>query len=388
MKKILLSLAFFAMSSVVVPGRAAPAVMSNYTIQAMLSGGVPLPTIIRAIKTAKQVDLYMNEREYARFKAAGASSSEADQLMQAIHSREYDGIDTSPAEPIVRVPVESVPVLKPAATVPPVAPVAVAARPLPVAAVASASVPVAAIVSIATVPVSVAPAVPAVRVPEPWAPPIPLDRVSGSAASAPPVRTLYVNPDRLTDAEVSDAIMKAHMNGRHRIGLVLNDLQTSLLTPLLCKTCAESGYTIFVYTPEQWIQQMAVNAGREMLPFSSADVTEEMRLKKLHVVAMPSTPEYLNGNGFAYSSSVHRIVLTDTTRNTIIQPVELSNGSVTTDSALRSKDYSNASASFMMSDVAAIRASDIKGEFFITVTGSNQNKFFRVKERFFKTLFN
>jgi hypothetical protein len=167
MKSAHLILALLATSSVLLPVRAASPVMSNYTIQAMLSGGVPLPAIIRAIKTAKQVDLYMNDREYARFKAAGASKSDADQIMQAIHSREYDGIDNSPAEPVVRVSAESVPVLKPAATVPPVAPVSVAAPP---------------------VPVSVAPAVPAVRVPEPWAPPIPLSSAEtdpGSVASTP-----------------------------------------------------------------------------------------------------------------------------------------------------------------------------------------------------------
>jgi hypothetical protein len=41
-----------------------------------------------------------------------------------------------------------------------------------------------------------------------------------------------------------------------------------------------------------------------------------------------------------------------------------------------------------MADVERLRAADGKGEFFITVTGSTQVKFFRVKERFFKTLFN
>ena len=97
MKNALLVLALIVTSSALVPAGAASPVMSNYTIQAMLSGGVPLPTIIRAIKTARQVDLYMNDREYARFKAAGASKSDADQIMQAIHSREYDGNRTSPA---------------------------------------------------------------------------------------------------------------------------------------------------------------------------------------------------------------------------------------------------------------------------------------------------
>jgi hypothetical protein len=107
----------------------------------------------------------------------------------------------------------------------------------------------------------------------------------------------------------------------------------------------------------------------------------------LHVVAMPSTPEYLNGTGFALASNVHRIVITDTSRNDIVQPVLLANGSVTANSALRSAEFSTASAAFMMSDVERLRASDGKSEFYITVTGSNQVKFFKVKEKFFRQLF-
>jgi hypothetical protein len=42
--------------------------------------------------------------------------------------------------------------------------------------------------------------------------------------------------------------------------IILNDIQTSFFTAVLRTTCAESGYTIHVYTPEQWIEQMAVNA--------------------------------------------------------------------------------------------------------------------------------
>jgi len=46
------------------------------------------------------------------------------------------------------------------------------------------------------------------------------------------------------------------------------------------------------------------------------------------------------------------------------------------------------SAAFKMSEVERLRALDGKSEFFITVTGSNQVKFFKVKEKFFKSLFN
>jgi hypothetical protein len=191
----------------------------------------------------------------------------------------------------------------------------------------------------------------------------------------------------LSNSEVTHAI--AQSQGRQRqIGLVLRDVQTGFNSAMACKTCAVSGYSIHVYTPEQWVRQLAVNAYREMLPFSEKDVTQGMRRRMLHVVAMPSTPEYLTGSGFSLASGVHRIVLTDMSRQVIIQPVELGNGSVETNSALRSANFSTAHAAFLMSDVESIRASDTHQEFFITVTGARQNKWFRVKERFFKTLFN
>jgi hypothetical protein len=65
----------------------------------------------------------------------------------------------------------------------------------------------------------------------------------------------------------------------------------------------------------------------------------------------------------------------------------LGNGTVQTNSALRSMEYSTAHGAFLMSDVAALQESDPKQEFFIAVTGDRQNKFFRVKQRFFKQLF-
>ena len=201
------------------------------------------------------------------------------------------------------------------------------------------------------------------------------------------VETLSGDTDLMTDSEVSAAILKATSSRRRRIGLMLQDQQTAWGSAFIPGGHV-SGYAIFVYTPEQWIEQQTINAKREMLPFTLADITQEMRRKMLHVVAMPSTPEYLTGTGFAVSSSVHRIVLSDTSRNTIIQPVQLSNGSVTANSALRSAEFANGQAAFMMSDVAKLRASDGKGEFFVVVAGSNQNKYFRVKERFFKALFN
>ncbi len=122
-------------------------VMTNFTIQAMLNGGIPLNTIIRAIRTAPKIDLYINKREHDQFIRAGASPAAADQILQAIHDREYNGAEKWSADPIVSNPVATVaspptnrvdvtvqPALSPptpAAVVPAPAPVSYFSSPLP-----------------------------------------------------------------------------------------------------------------------------------------------------------------------------------------------------------------------------------------------------------------
>ena len=122
-------------------------VMTNFTIQAMLNGGIPLNTIIRAIRTAPKIDLYINKREHDQFIRAGASPVAADQILQAIHDREYNGAEKWSADPIVSNPVATVasppanrvdvavqpapPPSTPAAVVPAPAPVSYFSSPLP-----------------------------------------------------------------------------------------------------------------------------------------------------------------------------------------------------------------------------------------------------------------
>jgi len=191
----------------------------------------------------------------------------------------------------------------------------------------------------------------------------------------------------LTDAQVTDAINNALFGKRHSIGLTLNDVQTNLFSGLICKTCQTTGYTIYVYTPESWIELKAVQAHREMLPFGLTDVTPEMRLPYIHVLASPSRPEYLNASGMGMASSVHRVVLSSTDRSDVIQPLSESHDEVELNSALRSFTQASAGAVFSVADVERLRSKDPNQEFFVVVVGDNKNKYFKVKSRFFKQLF-
>jgi len=64
-----------------------------------------------------------------------------------------------------------------------------------------------------------------------------------------------------------------------------------------------------------------------------------------------------------------------------------SQGDVESNSALRSFTQSSAGAVFSLEDVARLRSEDPKREFFIIVVGDNQNKYFKVKTRFFNQVF-
>jgi hypothetical protein len=198
-------------------------------------------------------------------------------------------------------------------------------------------------------------------------------------------RTIH-HSQLLSDAQVAAAIAKA--TGKHHgaVGLTLNDVQASMLSAMACNTCHVSGYTVTIYTPEQWIEQLAINAKSEMISFSVTDVTPEMREPLLHVVALPSKADYINGAGLSEASSVHRVVLTDRTKTTIIQPVSNENGTVESNSALRSISYGTATSTFQMLDVDKVRGDD-NGEFYVVVVGDKENKYFKVKTRMFKQLF-
>jgi hypothetical protein len=118
-----------------------------------------------------------------------------------------------------------------------------------------------------------------------------------------------------------------------------------------------------------------------------ADVTPEMRLPYIHVLASPSQPEYLNASGMGMASSVHRVVLSSTDRSDVVQPFSESHGQEELNSALRSFTQASAGAVFSLADVERLRSEDPNHEFFIVVVGDNKNKYFKVKSRSFKQLF-
>jgi hypothetical protein len=214
---------------------------------------------------------------------------------------------------------------------------------------------------------------------------VPVPTRPAAAAHVIPIRSSTYHT--LNDSEVAAAVLKGSHESPARIGLTLVDMETLLLSGMFCKECGQSGYSIVVYTPLKWIEYQAAVAHRQLRPFSYAAVTPQMREPILRVMAYPSKADYITGTGLSMSSSVMRVVLTDGTKQNIIQPLTNENGTVESNSALRSFTYTSASASFNLEDVDQIRGTANNGEFFVAVVGTNQNKYFKVKTRMFKALF-
>jgi hypothetical protein len=140
---------------------------------------VPVATIVQSIRSATKIQFFQEKRDYERLVQAGASTSETDQIMKAIHAREYNGIDLTPAPETAPVAVAPAPVKAPPMPVslPPPPPAPVAPAPVSVAVVAPAPPP------------APAPVVTPVEVPLPPAPPVQAVVVSPVAPVAPAMVT-------------------------------------------------------------------------------------------------------------------------------------------------------------------------------------------------------
>jgi hypothetical protein len=189
----------------------------------------------------------------------------------------------------------------------------------------------------------------------------------------------------LTDSQVDSAILQGlHDPSPNGIGLYLNDVQTAIGSGLADNgASATNGFSVIVYSAFHWIEYQAALAHHQMRPFTARDVTPEMRADVVRVVALPNTPANLNGRGIAASSGVARVVICDMSKTVTVQPLSEQASTVTSDSALRSKDYTSMASSFNRAEVEALRSKDKRGEFYVVVIGeSGERKFFNLKQKY------
>jgi hypothetical protein len=196
----------------------------------------------------------------------------------------------------------------------------------------------------------------------------------------------------LTDQNKVDAVRIGMKEKGHLTGLSLLDsgraFGNALATGLnRYAVTGGNGFSLRVYTPMTWVEQLAANAAKQYRPFTISDITEEMLEPVLRVVVHPDKPTRLTGAGMASASSVEHVVLRDEQKRLVLQPLSIEPFTETASSALRDAAYEGIVATFPLDGVRELRGAKGDKEFFIVVIGAtSQEKVFRIKEKHFERL--
>jgi hypothetical protein len=148
-----------------------------------------------------------------------------------------------------------------------------------------------------------------------------------------------------------------------------------------------TGFSLRVYTPRTWVEQLASNAAKEYRPFVIADITDEMLEPILRVIVYPDKPTYISGAGMAGTSSAEHVVLRNEAKTLTVQPMSKEPFTDTASSAMRDMAFQGIVAKFPLDAVRELRGANGDKEFFIVVIGAGtKEKTFKVKGKHFEHL--
>jgi len=139
-----------------------------------------------------------------------------------------------------------------------------------------------------------------------------------------------------------------------------------------------TGFQVRIFTPLEWIAQLASQAAGSGRTFTPNNVTPEMLRPVLRVAAFPSTPPTVGLNLGLDVSSVTDVLLKDASGNNEVRPlgrVPLVN---------RYQHVQGLLVAFSLDDLARIRQAN--PEFYIAVVGKDASKDFKIKRKFFSQL--
>lgn len=192
----------------------------------------------------------------------------------------------------------------------------------------------------------------------------------------------------LTDQEKAAAVQAGVKEKGHLTGLRLLDSAQGFLNSMATANnrnapTGGTGFSLRVYTPTTWIEQQAADAAKRYLPFTVADITEDMLLPVLRVMVYPDKPTMLTGAGMRRASSVDHVVLRSEDKKVVIQPLSEAPFEDVASSAMRDMVYTGVMATFPLDAVATLRTG--KGEFSIVVIGTHEKEF-KVKTKHFDRL--
>jgi hypothetical protein len=200
--------------------------------------------------------------------------------------------------------------------------------------------------------------------------------------------TVVGQKQTLTEQDKADAIRIGTKEKGRLTGVVLNEGMRfgDAMAASLSKTTMSTGFTVRIYSPMTWVEQLASNAAKEYRPFAVADVTDEMMEPVLRVIVTPDKPTTLTGAGMAGASSVEHVVLRDEAKKTTVQPASKEPFTDTASSALRDATYQGLIAKFPLSSVRELRGSKGDGEIVVIVIGTGKEREFTIKRKHFEKL--
>ena len=203
--------------------------------------------------------------------------------------------------------------------------------------------------------------------------------------------TLSAQTQTLTDQHKADAVRTGTKAKGKLTGLSLLDSGATWANALSATSAnpggtGSTGFSLRVYTPMTWIEQLASNAAKEYRPFTLSDITEEMLEPVLRVIVHPDTPSTLTAAGMAGTSSAEHVVLRDENKRLVVQPTSKDPFTETASSALRDMAYQGIVAKFPLDALRELRGPKGDKEFFIIVVGARSEKVFKVKEKHFERL--
>jgi hypothetical protein len=191
----------------------------------------------------------------------------------------------------------------------------------------------------------------------------------------------------LSDQDKADAIRIGLKDKGHLTGLSLTPSFGDVFSASLANgKNASSGFSLRIYTPMTWVEQLAADAAKEYRPFTIADVTDEMLEPVLRVIVYPDKPTTLTAAGTRTASSVEHVVLRNKSK-VVVQPISKEPFTDTASSALRDMAYQGITATFSLDAVRELRGSRDDQEFSVIVIGEGaREKEFVVKAKHFERL--
>lgn len=193
---------------------------------------------------------------------------------------------------------------------------------------------------------------------------------------------------QLTDDDIAAAIAAGAKDKNKEHGLVLEDSGMKFLNAMASPNATgPTGFSVIVYSPTTWIEQLSADAAREYKELKLEDLTDNDKAPVLRVIVNPNVPTRITGGSTAGSSSVQHVVLRGSNKKGAVQPISKDEFTTPVQNAMGAKlEYVGVRAVFPLDQLQPLRSSDKDGEFLITVVGEKGEKNFTVKKKHFEKL--